>query len=436
MTLLDLGEIQAPILLRRPTPYWGTMVLLHFATASAGKAFVRQVLPHVPSAADADSGQAWVSLVLTHAGLRALGVDEADLASFPAAFREGMAARADKLSDVGDSDPEHWDQPWGTGRTHAAVSLVAATEQAWREAYAKAAAVVDGIEGVELLHSHDYSAHLDSRTTFGYRDGIGYPHIEGGPRPKLPGQQTIAAGEFVLGYPGEGGALLPLPGPEILGRNGTFVGVRKVRTDVAAFRRFLRDNAPDEAGRELLAAKMVGRWRSGAPLALAPDRDDPALADDFERNDAFDYSDDARGLLCPHGAHIRRVNPRASGLERLTDVKLHRIIRQGATFGPPLPEGVFDDDGEQRGVYFLFMSARAMTTLEFLKTEWLDQGSFIGLGEEGDPIAGRHLRDDTFTVPHHPVRRRLHGLSSFTRTRGGEYGFMPSLSALDWLSRP
>jgi hypothetical protein len=32
-----------------------------------------------------------------------------------------------------------------------------------------------------------------------------------------------------------------------------------------------------------------------------------------------------------------------------------------------------------------------------------------------------------------PVRRRIHGIETFNALRGGEYFFMPSLSALKWL---
>ena len=61
--------------------------------------------------------------------------------------------------------------------------------------------------------------------------------------PILSPEAPIAAGEFVLGYPGEGGRMVPMPHPDVLGRNGTFVGFRKLHSHVAAFRRFLRDNA-------------------------------------------------------------------------------------------------------------------------------------------------------------------------------------------------
>jgi hypothetical protein len=104
----------------------------------------------------------------------------------------------------------------------------------------------------------------------------------------LAGQERpIKAGEFILGYPGEAGVPLPTPQPDILGRNGTYVGLRKYQSRVGAFNRFLRANGSTEEERELLAAKLVGRWRSGAPLTLAPDVDNPVLGADPHRNNDF-----------------------------------------------------------------------------------------------------------------------------------------------------
>ncbi|MBV9577602.1 MAG: peroxidase, partial [Chloroflexi bacterium] len=104
----------------------------------------------------------------------------------------------------------------------------------------------------------------------------------------------------------------------------------------------------------------------------------------------------------------------------------------GAIYGPPLPEGALDDDGAERGIYFVFLSARP-NALEFLKGEWINNGGFAGLGDEQDPIAGDNTQG-VFTIPERPLRRRLHGLERFTVTRGGEYAFLPSLSALRWLA--
>jgi deferrochelatase/peroxidase EfeB len=227
-----------------------------------------------------------------------------------------------------------------------------------------------------------------------------------------------------------------MPQPDVLGRNGTFVGLRKYQSRVGAFNRFLHANGKTEDERELLAAKLVGRWRSGAPLTLAPEVDDPALGADRQRNNDFDYANDPHGRQVPFGCHIRRMNPRDTKLTRLTDVNLHRLIRRGTTYGPPYDANALsvEDDEVTRGSYFLFIGAKAMASIEFLQAEWINDGDFIGAAGERDPIIGLQQEDATFTIPKEPVRRRLHGIETFNVLRGGEYFFMPSISALNWIA--
>ena len=252
----------------------------------------------------------------------------------------------------------------------------------------------------------------------------------------MPGQgRPIKAGELILGYPGEAGVPLPMPQPDVLGRNGTYVGLRKYQSRVGTFNRFLREHAETEQERELLAAKLVGRWRSGAPLTLAPTQDDPALGADPLRNNDFTYAADQPGHQVPLGSHMRRMNPRDTIMAQLADVNVHRIIRRSTTFGAPYdPNAASERDDEvARGLYFIFLSAKAMATLEFLQEEWINNGNFMDLGNERDPNVGLQEEGATFTIPRQPVRRRVHGIQTFNVLRGGEYFFMPSLSALGWI---
>jgi len=221
----------------------------------------------------------------------------------------------------------------------------------------------------------------------------------------------------------------------VLGRNGTYVVFRKLHTKVAAYRTYLQARAQSRAEQDLLGAKMVGRWQSGAPLAVSPDQDDPQLGADRERNNDFGFGDDPRGFKCPVGAHARRANPRdALDQEGSVDVRLHRMIRRGTSYGPMLPEGVIDDDGIDRGIIFVFAGAHLKRQFEFVKTQWLNDGIFIGSPLESDPLVGPHDRGGSFTIPQRPIRRRLQDLPPFVVTRGGEYCFAPSLSALRWLA--
>ena len=223
-----------------------------------------------------------------------------------------------------------------------------------------------------------------------------------------------------------------MPQPEVLGRNGTYAVLRKLHQRVAAFRQYLRSNSSSPEEEELLAAKMMGRWRSGAPLALSPERDDPSLGGDRERNNDFLYSDDPVGLKTPTGSHIRRTNPRDAKIAGV--VRLHRMIRRGTAYGPPLPEGVMEDDGVDRGIMFVFLGAHLKRQFEFVQSEWVNDSTFIGGSGEKDPIGGANDGTGEFTIPRRPVRRRLKGLSRFVITHGGEYLFVPGLRALQWLA--
>ena len=342
-----------------------------------------------------------------------------------------------RLLDRGENDPKNWDRPFGSGRVHLAISIFSDTEEKWRRAMELARRQYHGMSGLEVVGTQDFGGQPGDLNPLGYKDSIGQPAIEGSGVDPLPGQgRPIKAGEFIFGYPGEAGVPLAMPQPEVLGRNGTFLGFRKYQTLVGTFNRFLRDHAQTDEDRELLAAKLVGRWRSGAPLTLAPAKDNPALGEDPQRNNDFNYANDPEGNQAPLGCHMRRMNPRDTNMPVLTDVNIHRIIRRSTTFGAPYDPSALSerDDQVARGLYFLFISAKAMATMEFLQREWINSGNFTGLGEERDPIVGLQQEGATFSIPKHPVRRRVHGIQSFNVLRGGEYFFMPSLSALKWLA--
>jgi Dyp-type peroxidase family len=436
---IELDDIQATVLRYRPEPYYGTHIMLHVHDGRAGREFLRSLTPHVDSAADWwQTDGPWIAVAITYSGLVALGVPEDSLQSFPEAFRVGMAARADNLLDSGVNNPKHWEPQFGTGAIHIGVSVFSDSEHTWRRTMDTARRHYKGRPGVTVVAVQDFGAQPGDLNPLGYRDSIGQPAIEGSGVDPLPGQgPAIKAGEFILGYPGEAGIPLPAPQPDSLGRNGTYVGLRKYQSRVGAFNRFLQAHARTEDERELLAAKLIGRWRSGAPLTLTPDRDDPALGADPLRNNNFTYAADPQGRQVPLGSHMRRMNPRDSEMTLLVDVNIHRIIRRSTTFGAPYdPSALSEQDDEiPRGLYFIFISAKAMATMEFLQQEWINNGNFMSLGDERDPNVGLQQEGATFTIPQAPVRRRIHGIETFNVLRGGEYFFLPSLSALRWLGK-
>jgi deferrochelatase/peroxidase EfeB len=110
------------------------------------------------------------------------------------------------------------------------------------------------------------------------------------------------------------------------------------------------------------------------------------------------------------------------------------MIRRGTAYGPPLPDGSLEDDGADRGIMFVFIGTNLKRQFEFVQSEWLNDGTFIGAPAEKDPISGANDGTGAFTVPRRPVRRRLQGLARFVVMRGGEYCFIPSLRAMRWLA--
>lgn len=434
--VLELDDIQSGALRPRPSPYAATYILLRIDAAAQGRELLRRLSNVVTCAASPDrpGRDTWVSVALTFQGLKALDVPQASLDSFAWEFQQGTVARASALGDVGESAPEHWEAPFGTPDVHVVLVGVSPDTTSLGLAVDRARAAFADLSGVVPIWRQDCYAPPDEKEPFGFKDGISHPAVEGSGIPgSNPLEAPLKAGELVLGYRDEMGGFPPAPQPDVLGRNGAYVVFRKLHQDVAAFRRYLRANAsgPDDA--ELLAAKMMGRWRSGAPLALCPLHDDPALGADSTRNNAFLFrADDATGYRTPPGSHVRRCNPRDAEVAGV--VRLHRMIRRGTAYGPDLPEGVMEDDRVDRGLMFAFVGAHLKRQFEFVQSEWVNGGEFLGLGDARDPVTGAADGTGSYTIPRRPIPRRVQGLASFVTTRGGEYAFMPSLTALRWLA--
>jgi len=434
---LEISDMQATILRPRPSPYKGEYVVLRIDEAAQGREMLRRIIPYVATSEDwwVSSIPAWLGIAFTYQGLKALGLPKASLDSFPEEFRQGMAARAEILRDFGDNAPANWEYPLGTSDMHVALAIYSGDDKSLEVVLEHARQSSRDLPQISVVYRMKFSELPDGRNPFGFKDGLHNPHVEGSHVSPLPGYDPpVKAGEFIMGYPDELGQTAASPEPEVLRRNGTFIAFRKFHTRVAAFRKYLREQASSPEEQELIAAKMVGRWRSGAPLALTPEHDDPALGADPNRNNNFTYADDKDGLKSPFSAHIRRLNPRDALKDDLVAVNLHHIIRRGTNYGPPLPEGVLEDDGAQRGGVFLLIGAHINRQFEFLQSQWVTDGNFIGHGTEQDPIIGNSQGDGIFTIPKRPIRRRLHGIPQFVVVRGGEYLFMPGLRALKWLA--
>ncbi|HEU4525280.1 MAG TPA: hypothetical protein VFR62_09665 [Gemmatimonadales bacterium] len=446
--LRDIQDnVVAPILMR-----YGRHVFVKFTDGARARAWLRNMFDRVNARREEHGIRFTVNIGFTYEGLKVLGVSQPSLESFPQAFRDGMRNRARAVGDVGPHAPEHWEGGLGGPDIHAMGWIRTDSDEGRDVAMGIIRAEMEATGGVEIRFVQDTMAlaHANGIGSegehFGYADPISQPPIEGADTPWYPGDgvlrqdgtwRPLKPGEFVLGYEDEAGPQgTQAPDPPELRLNGTYMVFRKLYQDVAAFRRYLATAAKSLYGsddphhQELVAAKMMGRWRSGCPVDLSPDKDDLAIAADPERRNNFTYAGDEQGLRCPIGSHLRRSNPRETPLKRATAVQRHRLIRRGVEYGPHLPDGVLEDDGVDRGLINLFINADIERQFEFVQKEWMKGGEFLGLDpNEQDPINGTGGEGSQMSVPG-AKRPFVFDLPTFVLVKGGEYLFVPGLNAL------
>ena len=433
--MLELDDIQH-FLLTRTRALAARYEFLTFRKPAAGRAWLAGLIEKVgtgKSVGSSSPDSRWVTLAFTWNGLRALGVNEASLESFPEEFRQGMATRAEIVGATGANRPDHWVGELASPALHAIAILFARDVEERERCKREHQQYLSQIGGVEVLSGLDLEAIYpgEPREHFGYRDRLTHPVIEGTGEQPAPGSlPPIKAGEFFLGYVDETGSKSMMPQPETLSRNGSYLAYLRLQEHVGAFRDFLGENGRTREEQELVAAKLMGRWRSGAPLVLAPEKDDPALGVDIERTNNFDYAKmDPYGYGCPVGSHIRRMNPR----DTADNMNRRQMIRRGGTYGPLLPEDA-PEDGVERGIAAFIGCASLIRQFEFAMNVWANDPRFKDLGNERDPFVG--TQDGTFdiTIPKRPVRRKIKGLPAFTTIRGGAYFFLPGIRALRHLA--
>jgi Dyp-type peroxidase family len=459
----------------------------------AGRRLVRELADQVTTAAEWPGGHKplqTLNVGISWRGLQALGVPEPLLCCFPREFRAGMNTRSEVLGDTHGNHPDHWED--GLKQPELIVTIMAQDEQVLRFADDALRTRIDRL-GLGAPHAveaqllvepglEELPSSRPGRQHFGFADGFSQPAVRGfAKRSEKLGMGTpswlglwrmVAPGEFVLGYPGEGGLLPPAP-PDPLGRNGSYMVVRKLEQDVAGFAAYLKRAArslpglPDETDpgyanavkdRALqIAGKVVGRWPNGRSLVLW---DDPAGSpgEDEPIND-FRYrgnNPDPDGFGCPLGAHVRRANPRDGFGWRGQLTRRHRIIRRSMPYGrPPYDPAVPPDaehgllncarpDGERYrtpedpvGLMFVCFQASIARQFEVIQGQWLNGGNAFWLGEDKDLL--------TAAVPGSNGKMTIQGRppsyirapaeqsvapGGFVTTRGGGYFFAPGLTAL------
>ncbi len=412
-----------------------------------------------------------LNVAFTYVGLNELGVP---LEGFSAEFCEGLAHadpehpgrtpnRSRRLGDVGASDPANWEFGGTTNPPLHIMLLIFADDKAGLDQFQKEVLPAPEQIGLKVLAVEDVYRPEHNREPFGFQDGMSQPLIEGsvtGQTSDDPGQPVIKAGEFILGYRNQYNLLPPAPTHPQLKMNGTYLVYRKMEQDIAAFWSFLYQQAkgqPELA--EYFGAKMVGRWPSGAPLTLAPEKDDPALGADESRSNNFQYNEpDVLGYGCPVGSHIRRANPRDSlvpgPLESTDAVSKHRILRRGRVYGPEYPADILqaltrqdgpdnsvqfvDEAGSPRGLSFIALNTDIKRQFEFVQQTWINDPKFDGLYDNPDPLITTNAitgRANAMTIQRWPVRHQIQNVPDFVTVKAGGYFFLPSMQGLRFIAR-
>lgn len=452
---------------------------------------LQQEAPVTPADGKQDSS---VGLGIAASGLMKMGVDESIMAGFSAPFLEGMF-QVDRMRRLNDQIAGEWSPcviaggPLWSANTSAPVvqdpSGLRSQLPRREDTSVHTPQSVDAIvilfckdaeeatnwggrvekafltKGVKVVRSKLTNLEFDEngmvREHFGFGDGLSQPipwdpeAIENaGPAPDPV--NGIALGDVLLGHVNghhetslgpfvtKGSRLLEDPDdPDKLdlGRNGSYLVVRELWQDVAGFwtsAKQVAEKLGEDFSSEWVAERVIGRAMSGD--VLTPEgirsRKDPLAPD----NDFTFWDDDRKGLGCPLGSHMRRGNPR-DGLATkpsqkkslLASSNRHRILRRGRKFGPRIKDRMVDD-GEERGLVFLIVNADIERQYEFVQQIWMMSPSFGTLFDETDPLLGP---GSCLTVGAVPVRRRLH-MANHVKLAGGEYFFLPSLPAINWLS--
>lgn len=367
---------------------------------------------------------------------------------------------------------------------HALLLVYTMTDE---DAHAWCAEIDEALAPFDITVARSRAMSLDaeqttniSREHFGFADGLSQPSpfdkggavtLHGEPVTKGDRVQGIRLGEFLFGY--ENGHGEPAPGPVLpqeraatpadpaglsaaltlephpeaegfldLGRDGSYLVVRELSQDVAAFWNSMDANAasiraqdpasPPEIDGAWIAERVVGRSRDGHLLCpggvLPPAAHGPDSGFEFWERDRF-------GLGCPLGSHVRRANPRdalspdrKSMPDLLRAANNHRILRRGRKFGPPIGNDRVDD-GVERGLLFMCLNTDIARQFEFVQQTWLLNSTFATLYEERDPLVGP---SGPLTIRTPDLRRTVH-VDSYVRMVGGDYFFLPSLPALAYL---
>jgi deferrochelatase/peroxidase EfeB len=359
-----------------------------------------------------------------------------------------------KLGDFGSSAPASWPAPFDKpARVHIVASI-----------YADDAAHLDRVQtqvasAFDVIGVRDGRNLPDNKVFFGLVDNISQPRFAGirDPDTEKADEPIDPLGTALLGYPTSlEGLEFRVPTPPELGLNGSFNAFRILAQDAAGFEAYL-DTAAKEllanpdvdqllapggegrigkgldrfgALREIVAAQMCGRWRNGVPYGASPDAQwpDPPVSPTN-----FDYS---RASRCPAGSHLRRVNPRGATIVQRIANYTRRLVRRGMSYGPDFDSA--NPDNRERGLLGNFIGASLGAQFEAIMCDWLNLGlQDPQITGANDPLIGANEPATSWfdLSLKNGGSIRLRGFPRFVTTRGGAYTFLPSLPAIDHLSK-
>ncbi|KAI0966915.1 hypothetical protein F4678DRAFT_483543 [Xylaria arbuscula] len=395
-----------------------------------------------------------VNISFSQKGLVALGITDDIGDSF---FKMGMLADASALGD----DVSDWDADFKK-EIHGVVAITAnntAVLQRTLDHIKKIFRVGQRdatIDEVTRLLGQTRPGAENGHEHFGFNDGLSQPAVKGVDAgvTSEPGENPVRQGVILLGREGDNGLVVPGNPAQPVTRpswalDGSFLAFRYLKQLVPEFDAFLEANplkvpfppAPeDPTGSELLGARLVGRWKSGAPIDLTPLRDNQAFAtrEDFR----FDPNSQER---CPFAAHIRKTNPR-SDLDTLGGTEIRRMIRRGIAFGPEVTaeekkaKKSSDNEKLERGLLFACYQSNLGNGFHFIQQSWANARTFPPkttvtppVPAPGiDPIIG--VGDPRQMVGTSPdvsgANQELNFAAKWVVPRGGEYFFSPSIPAL------
>lgn len=459
---LNLADIQGDIIVGLPKRF-EEFLFFQINDAAGFKKGLKQLIPAITSTADVVKARkaieqhknqghnntletSGINVAFSFKGLKKLGITES---TGDPDFEAGQLAHAKNLGDQGTDADGKFDPKWLPAFKHDIDGIFLFTGDS-KPSACNAAHKVEHLLGKSIAQVLKVEGNVrpgkeKGHEHFGFLDGISSPAIAA-VTPPLPGQQVVKPGVILIKQEGD---VNTDKRPE-WAKNGSYLVYRQLNQLVPEFNKFLHDNPidlpglPRDKGSELLGARLVGRWKSGAPIDIVPTHDDPVLAADPNRNNNFDFSKVKDQTNCPFAAHIRKTNPRSDLAQFGPDaVARHSIARSGIPFGPEVsPDEAHQSKTQHdRGLSFVCYQSSLANGFEFIQKSWANNVGFPPGKKDAagnpiasgfDPIIGQNGNLDRTVTGTNPTVQgnNLTLPDDFVVSKGGEYFFSPSLSAL------